>query len=105
MIAKTQKPKKNAKIVRDSLGTFIKKQRVLKGYSQAELADALGYMSPQFISDWERGISSPPMKRLPELASFLGVKVDVIFDLLVTLATEQLVENLSKEFKQVKKSA
>ncbi len=105
MISKTKKTKKNPKQMRETLGSFIRKMRLAKEYSQAELAVNLGYTSPQFISDWERGISSPPVKKLHELSGLLDVKVDVLFDLLVTLATEQLVENLSKEFKQLKKSS
>ena len=105
MIAKIKKTKKNPKQVRESLGGFIRKMRLEKEYSQAELAANLGYTSPQFISDWERGISSPPLKKLHELSVLLEVKVDALFDLLVTWATEQLVENLSKEFKLIKKSS
>lgn len=105
MISKNKKTKKNPKQMRETLGSFIRKMRLEKEFSQADLAANLGYKSPQFISDWERGISSPPVKKLHELAVLLEVKVDVLFDLLVTLATEQLVENLSKEFKLVKKSS
>lgn len=105
MNSKIKKTKKNPKQMRETLGSFIRKMCLEKGYSQAELATSLGYTSPQFISDWERGISSPPVKKLHELSVLLHVKVDVLFDLLVTLATEQLVENLSKEFKQLKKSS
>lgn len=100
---KTKKTAKNIKIVRETLGGFIKKTRMAKGLSQSELAQILGYTSPQFISDWERGVSSPPVKRLHDLAHVLGVKVDLLFNLLVTLATEQLITNLSKEFKEIKK--
>jgi transcriptional regulator with XRE-family HTH domain len=103
MIIKKKKAKKKTKIVRATLGEYIKKTRLAQGYSQSELANILGYTSPQFISDWERGVSSPPVKRLHEIAEVLDVKVDLLFNLLVTLATEQLVNNLSKEFKQVKK--
>lgn len=103
MISKNKKVKKNTKQICETLGSFIRKMRLENDYSQADLASNLGYTSPQFISDWERGISSPPVKKLHELAVLLEVKVDVLFELLVTLATQQLVESLSKEFKQVKK--
>ena len=104
MISKNKKTKKNPKKVHETLGSFIRKMRLENDYSQAELAANLGYSSPQFISDWERGISSPPVKKLHKLAGLLKVKVDILFDLLVTLATEQLVDSLSKEFKKIKKS-
>lgn len=97
MVAKTKKSKKQI-----TLGAFIKKMRLDRGYSQAELALNLGYMSPQFISDWERGISNPPVKKLPDLAKLLDVKTDVIFNLLVTMATEQLIKSLYKEYNQIK---
>lgn len=97
------KNKKNPKIVNENLGAFIRKMRLERGYSQADISMSLGYTSPQFVSDWERGISSPPVKKLIELSQLLGVKSDVLFDLLVTLATEQLVANLSQEYKKVKK--
>jgi transcriptional regulator with XRE-family HTH domain len=105
MIAKKHNTKKNPKKMCETLGSFIRKMRLEKEFSQADLAANLGYTSPQFISDWERGISSPPIKKLHEISVLLEVKVDVLFDLLVTLATQQLVENLSKEFKQIKKSS
>lgn len=103
MTIKKKITKKNTKVVRETLGSYIKKTRLARGYSQSELAAELGYTSPQFISDWERGVSSPPVKRLHELSEVLNVKVDMLFNLLVTLATEQLVNNLSKEFNKVKK--
>ncbi len=103
MTIKKKNIKKNSKEVRDTLGSYIKRTRLAKGYSQSELASTLGYTSPQFISDWERGVSTPPVKRLPELSKALNVKADTLFKLLVSLATEQLVSSLSKEFKSIKK--
>jgi transcriptional regulator with XRE-family HTH domain len=102
MTTKTKKIK-NIKSTDETLGSFIKRNRMARGLSQAELSLNLGYMSPQFISDWERGISSPPIKKLPELASLLKVKVDIIFNLLVKLSIEQLEDSLNSEFKKVKK--
>ena len=99
------KNKKKAKIVHETLGLFIKKMRLERGYSQADLAYSLGYTSPQFVSDWERGVSSPPVKKLHDLSQLLKVKPDVLFELLVTLATEQLVTNLAQEYKKVKKAS
>lgn len=103
MTTKNKITNKLSKTSHESLGNFIKSKRQARGYSQSELALSLGYLSPQFISDWEREVSSPPIKKLPELAALLNVKVDLIFNLLVQLSTEQLVDNLTKEFKLVKK--
>lgn len=98
---RTVKTKRDPKKIRENLGTFLKEKRLKKGYSQAGFASLLGYASPQFVSDWERGVSSPPMKKLPEIAKELNVKVDVLFELLVDLATTQLKESLVEEFKKI----
>lgn len=55
------------------LGSFIREARRAKGLSQSELARALGY-HPQFISNWERGESRPPMEKLAALSRLLGVR-------------------------------
>lgn len=99
--AKTTKIKRDPKKVKESLGTFIKEKRLRKGLSQAELAEKLGYASPQFVSDWERGVSSPPMKKLPEISKELSVNLNTLFDLLVELATSQLKESLNEEFNKI----
>lgn len=98
---RTTKTKRDPKRIRENLGTFLKDKRLKKGYSQADFATKLGYASPQFVSDWERGVSSPPMKKLPEIASELNVKIDILFELLVDLATNQLRENMNEEFKKI----
>lgn len=96
-----KKVKRDPKKIRETLGSFIKTHRLNNNFSQAELAHSLGYSSPQFISDWERGVSAPPMKKLPELASELNVKTEVLFELLVELATLQLTTSLKEEFKKI----
>lgn len=96
---------KRNKTTKTSLGAFIKLNRVARGFSQTELASALGYTSPQFISDWEREVSSPPMKKVFELAEHLGVRSETVFELLVELSTRQLVEGLKEEFVKIKKGA
>ncbi len=101
MAKKTKTVKRDPKKIRETLGSFIKEQRLNNNFSQAELAYNLGYSSPQFISDWERGVSSPPMKKLPELANELNVKTEVLFELLVELATLQLTTSLKEEFKKI----
>lgn len=98
---RTVKTKRDPKRIRETLGTYLKDKRLKKGFSQADFATRLGYASPQFVSDWERGVSSPPMKKLPEIASELNVKIDVLFELLVELATNQLKEDLNEEFRKI----
>lgn len=64
------------------IGTFIKQQRSKAGVTQEQLADALGYSTAQFVSNWERGISMPPLKCLPKLAQTIGVSPKGMIDLI-----------------------
>lgn len=53
--------------------TLVRKLRLAKGLNQGELSKAIGYTNPQFISNWERGISGIPPKTFKKLAKALKV--------------------------------
>lgn len=46
----------------------IKTARSTAGLTQSQLAKKLGYTTSQFVSNWERGASVPPLKTLPKIA-------------------------------------
>lgn len=56
-----------------NLGQFLIEQRRIAGLSQAELSGKLGYETPQFISNWERGVSLPPPAAIKTLATEFGI--------------------------------
>ena len=58
------------------LCNFLISARQRAGLSQLDVSKALGYKSPQFISNNERGISLPATDTLADLAKIL--KVDVV---------------------------
>lgn len=76
------------------LKDLIKRKRLEKKYSQAKLAKILGYSSGQFVSNWERGESCPPIDRL--------AKMSLIFDLdrkiLIELFLKEHAESTEKEY-------
>lgn len=51
---------------------MLKELREKSGLTQAELAKALGYTTPQFVSNWERGLCEPPPEKYPKLAKLLN---------------------------------
>lgn len=57
-----------------------KESRLLKSsrrgakLSQRDVAKNLGYTSAQFVSNWERGLSSPPVETLPKLCELYKCK-------------------------------
>jgi transcriptional regulator with XRE-family HTH domain len=49
------------------IGDYFRDRRVAAGLTQADVANSLGLSTGQFISNWERGVSMPPMDYLPRL--------------------------------------
>jgi transcriptional regulator with XRE-family HTH domain len=45
-------------------GEYLKEKRIAAGLTQQEVADQVGYSSAQYISNFERGISLPPLSKL-----------------------------------------
>lgn len=58
------------------IGENIKYLRTQRGYSQEELAKALGYKSYTTITKWESGVSEPTLKMTNEIAHFFNVSVN-----------------------------
>lgn len=55
------------------LGKFLQQKRQESGLSQNKVAKKLGYTTPQFVSNWERGVINPPIETLailPKLYNF-----------------------------------
>ena len=51
----------------------FKAMRRKVGLSQRDVASKLGYSTPQFISNWERGVSYPPLGGIKKLAQLYKV--------------------------------
>src|SRR6185312_16414957 len=55
------------------VGKFLRQSRLHAGLTQWDVAHHLQYSTAQFISNWERGVSLPPLDALPRLATLFGV--------------------------------
>lgn len=64
------------KLRRTLIGIKLKKWRTDAKLSQQDVAKRLKYSSPQFISNWERGLSLPPMEVLPKLVALYQISVE-----------------------------
>lgn len=49
------------KLLAIGMGRWLKENRIRAEMTQADVAKKIGYTTPQFISNWERGISMPPL--------------------------------------------
>ncbi len=75
---------------------FLKTARLAKSLSQMEVAHKLGYNTSQFVSNWERGIASPPVAILRRLAKVYGINGEDLFARILTDTERQM----RKEFRQ-----
>ncbi len=62
------------------IGNQIKSLRQRRGITQEAMAQHLG-VTPQAISKWERGITTPDIGLLPEISAYFGVTIDEMFAL------------------------
>ncbi|GIL16756.1 MAG: hypothetical protein BroJett040_05070 [Oligoflexia bacterium] len=76
------------------LGTYLKTKRESKGLTQSDVASKLGYGSPQFISNIERGISSVPLKSLKVLIDLYELNTGEIVDILLTEKRTEIINEL-----------
>jgi transcriptional regulator with XRE-family HTH domain len=83
----------------ERLGSLLKDKRVEKGLTQMELAQELGYTSPQFVSNWERGMCSPAFDTLPLIAKILNISKKDVIHIIVEETKFELEENFSKQVK------
>ncbi|MBC7741890.1 MAG: helix-turn-helix transcriptional regulator [Bdellovibrionaceae bacterium] len=82
----------------NKLAQFLKEKRSQSGLSQKDVATKLGYSTSQFISNWERGISQPPIHTLRTLAQMYSVGAEQMFQVLLENTMIQVQEELKKKF-------
>ncbi len=66
-----------------TLGHLLKDSREKNDYSQKEISTRLGYSSPQFISNIERGLCAPPLATLKQLIEVYKLNPDKVVRLIL----------------------
>jgi transcriptional regulator with XRE-family HTH domain len=77
-------------------GNQWKTLREKAGLTQREVSDALGYSTPQFISNVERGRCRFPVQKLPRIKKLYKLSAEQVIDLF--LSEERL--SLMRVFKR-----
>ncbi len=77
------------------LGPFLQDARGRAGLTQSEAARSLGYQS-QFISEWERGVRSPPANVFKRLIELYGIAPQEFYDILRSERLAKLDEELQE---------
>lgn len=65
------------------LGDFLQSRRIKAGLSQGDVATKLGYSSPQFISNFERGLCAPPLNKLKMLLALYDLNGEDVMKLML----------------------
>lgn len=73
------------------LGEYLQKMRTRSGLTQREVSMTLGYSSAQFISNFERGIAVPPLKKLKTLVKMYDMSAETVMGLILDAEREHLL--------------
>lgn len=80
------------------LAEFLKQKRISVGLSQRDVADKLGYSTPQFISNWERGVSQPPINSLKKLGDLYKISAEDLFEVTLAATIQDITQELKRKF-------
>ncbi len=84
------------------ISEYLKGRRLELGLTQYEVARRLGYSSPQFVSNWERGIANIPRKVFPQLVKMYRMNTGETKRLLFAEAQRQVECALQQIFEKRK---
>lgn len=77
-------------------GSQWKLLREKAGLTQREVSDALGYSTPQFISNVERGRCRFPVTKLPKIKKLYKISTEQILDLFLSEERSSLLRVFKK---------
>ena len=75
---------------KQQLAHYLRGKRIEVGLSQDDVANTLGYSSAQFVSNWERGVSPPPLKNLHKIVKIYNIDSEEVIQLLLRAEEENL---------------
>ena len=78
------------------LGSYLKDVREQSNWTQLQVSQKLGYTSPQFISNIERGISVVPLKTLARMIQIYKVDGEEVVGILLESQKKILKSRLVK---------
>ncbi|MGE4130019.1 MAG: helix-turn-helix domain-containing protein [Bdellovibrionales bacterium] len=82
---------------RKKLGVFLRDVRERSSLTQADVSGKLGYSSPQFISNIERGISVVPLKTLARMISLYRVNPESVVKIIMDSQRKLLRDRLVRQ--------
>lgn len=83
----------------EKMGSYLKRVREEAGLSQGAVAKALGYNTAQFISNWERDVSMPPIASLKKLGNLYKIDAEQLFEVMLKTTIDMTTKDLERKFK------
>lgn len=77
------------------LGEYLKQKRIAAGLTQGYVSQELGYSSPQFISNFERGICAPPLSTIRVIVGLYKIPVNTVIKILLAEQGRYMKDYLS----------
>jgi len=81
----------------ETIGKFLKQGRLKAGLTQLEVSRNFKYSNLQFVSNWERGISLPPIELLPKLAKLYNISAEDLIEV-VHHYQDRIIEHQKQQF-------
>ncbi len=91
------------RLVMRTLNDYLRQKRVDSGLSQLDVARELGYSSPQFVSNWERGLVSPPLETIAVLIDLYKIPANEVISKILEETRDYLESSLGKKKKSKSK--
>ena len=88
------------RLVMRTLNDYLRQKRVDSGLSQLDVARELGYSSPQFVSNWERGLVSPPLETIAVLIDLYKIPSSEVVSKILEETRDYLESNLGRKSKK-----
>lgn len=85
------------RLVMRSLSDYLRQKRLDSGLSQLDVAKVLGYSSPQFVSNWERGLVSPPLETIAVLIDLYKIPPAEVIERIMDETKDYLESRLGRK--------
>lgn len=84
----------------ENVGAYLRQMRVNAGLTQKYVAGELGYSTSQFISNFERGLVLPPLKKMKVLIRLYNLSVPEFIRLVVEAERKRMTDGLMGDKKR-----
>lgn len=85
------------------LAELLAEKRIAANLTQKEVAEQLGYETAQYVSNWERGISQPPVQSLKKIAYLYRTSAQELFETFLLNTVHKTQNDLKRKFNMGKR--